>query len=1528
MSDEKELTGNGEGLSIAIIGMAARLPGAEDVESFCRNLRGGVESITFFSEEELKARGVDSAALHQPHFVKAAPVLERVGHFDAAFFGYSPREAELMDPQHRLFLECSWKALEHAGYPPARHTGATGVFAGSSLSSYLLFNLMTRADLAEAEDTFPVMVGNDKDFLATRVAYHLDLKGPAITVQTGCSSSLVATHMACQALLGYQCDMALAGGVSVHVPQRTGYFHQEGGINSPDGHCRAFDARAQGTLFGSGVGVVVLKRLEDAIADGDTIHAIIKGSAINNDGSVKVGYTAPGVEGQAEVIARAQAVAEVTPDSISYVEAHGTATQLGDPVEVEALTQAFRAGGAEGNGFCGLGSVKTNIGHLDAAAGVAGLLKTVLALEHRELPPSLHFEKPNPRIDFESSPFYVNASLKPWPEGPHPRRAGVSSFGIGGTNAHVILQEAPPPRPSGTGRPWQLLPLSAKTTNALEALTASLLAHLEQHPEQSLADVAWTLQAGRKPLEHRRAVLCKDREEALRVLRERDPQRLFTSVASSRSPSVAFLFAGGGAQHVDMGRGLYNAEPAFREAVDRCCELLRPRLGYDLRPLMYPEPERQAEVAQRMKRTSVALPALFLTEYAMARLWESWGVKPEALIGHSLGEYTAACLAGVFSLEDALALVVLRGQLFEELPGGGMLSLSLPEEQVQALLTPELSLAAVNGPSQCVVAGSHQAMEALAAELTRREVEFRQLQIDVAAHSHLVERLLGRFQSFVSRLTINEPTLPVVSNVTGTWLTPAEAKDPAYWARHLRSTVRFGEGLRTLCEQPERVLLEVGPSRTLSTLARLQLTGPKAPVVLASMRHPLDKVDDAEHLHATLGRLWLAGLSIDWTLVHQGEQRRRVPLPTYPFEGQEYWLAPEAPSARRRTSAKKSPEVAGWFYQPSWQRASLPLKPNGEESSHHTWLVFLDSAGVGAALSERLARQGHQVLGVLPGTRFGQETEGRYSVHPGQREDYVALLGSLEARGLTVDRMAHLWSLEALPESGPERLERAQEQGLHSVVLLAQALGEAQRQARVELWVAGQGALEVESMDRAVPERALVLAACKVIAQELEQVGCRYVDLAEAGERGAQQLWRELSHGGSEPVVAWRGPHRYVQAYESLRLEAELPASRPLRHKGVYLVTGGLGGVGLLLAGYLARTYQARLVLVGRNPLPPREQWPQWLAMGEKDSTRRRVQAVLDMEAAGAEVLVAGVDVADEARMRELLSEVQARFGALHGVIHAAGLAGERALALLSSLTPETYAQHFQAKVLGTQVLERVLQGHSLDFCLLLSSNASVLGGLGLTAYAAANTYLDSFASSRARDERLGWLSTNWDGWPVAEGAAPQTSIDQFAMSASEAPEAFRRVVESSLTGQVVVSTGPLEPRLAQWVRREAGGSGGSTGSTLEVHARPALGVEYVPPDTQLERTLAQAWQEALGLEQLGIHDNFFDLGGNSLLWLKVVGRLKKELRREVPLTSVFEAPTVAALAKLLGEGPSEPQTYEDSQSRGERRRERRNRRG
>jgi len=969
--------------AIAIIALAGRFPKAENVEAFWRNLCAGEEAITFFTDEELQAAGVPEAMLNNPNYVKSTIRLEGRDLFDAAFFGFTPREAQLMDPQQRLFLECAWEVLERAGYNPATYPGAIGVFAGASENTYLLFNLVSNLGLLEAIGFDQTMLLNGRDFLATRVSYALNLTGPSVNVQTACSTSLVAVHLACQSLLNGECDLALAGGVSVGIQPMPGYLYQPGGLFSPDGHCRAFDAKAQGTIFGSGAGVVVLKRLEDAVAEGDQICAVIRGSSINNDGSTKVGFAAPSVAGQAKVITEALGMAHVDAETVTYIEAHGTGTALGDPVEMAALTQAFRAY-TRATGYCALGSVKTNIGHLDIASGVTGLIKTVLALQHKQLPPSLNFTAPNPNIDFANSPFYVNATLSDWKANGSPRRAGVSSFGIGGTNAHVILEEAPPMEPGSESRPWQLLLLSARTPSALEKATANLAAHLKANPSLSLADVAYTLQMGRRAFGVRQALVCRDVEDALQALETQDPKRILARSVAAPKPSLVFMFPGGGAQYLNMGRELYQTEPIFREQVDECAKILKPLLGHDLRDDLYPAPAREGEP---LTQTSLALPALFVIEYALAHLWMSWGLRPSAMIGHSLGEYTAACLAGVFSLKEALVLVVLRGQLFERLPPGAMLSVPLPEAEVRSLLNGQLSVAAVNAPEQCVVSGPVEAIADLEATLTQREVVVRRLPIDVAAHSELVTPILDAFAHAVQKLTLHPPQIPYVSNVTGTWITAAEVTDPTYWARHLRETVRFGDGLQTVLQNSQAILLEVGPGRTLSTLAQSQ---PRLAVAhaqskgpaLNSLRHPQDQQSDSAYLLNTLGKLWLAGVEVDWAGFYAHEQRRRVTLPTYPFERRRYWVEAGSKTFFTAESAEtaenlldRQTELGGdQSSRPNLATRYVPPQTDLERMLAAIWQQLMGIEPIGRHDSF-FELGGHSLLAVKLMTEIGKQTQ-------------------------------------------------------------------------------------------------------------------------------------------------------------------------------------------------------------------------------------------------------------------------------------------------------------------------------------------------------------------------------------------------------------------------------------------------------------------------------------------------------------------------------------------------------------------------
>ncbi|NBD14534.1 type I polyketide synthase [Corallococcus silvisoli] len=1484
--------------AIAIVGMSGRFPGADGVDALWRNVRDGVESFVPLEDRDLEAAGVDPSLAARPGYVRAAYPLKDVERFDAAFFGLSPRAAEILDPQHRLFLECAWEALEHAGYDTESWPRAVSLFAGTGAPAYLYTQLIPQRELLGAVGTYQVGISNEKDFLPTRVAHKLGLRGPCVAVQTACSSSLVAVHLACQSLLSGESSLALAGGVSISLPQRAGYLAQEGDILSPDGHCRAFDAGAQGTVRGSGVGIVVLKRLTDALAQGDTIHAVIRGSAVNNDGAGRAGYTAPGADGQAAVITEALGVAGVKPGDIQYVEAHGTATPLGDPIEVSALNQAFRSR-ANAPGTIALGSLKTNIGHLDTAAGVAGLLKVVMALRHQQLPPSLHFEQPNPAIDFAAGPFFVNTTLRPWESRGAPRRAGVSSFGIGGTNAHVILEEAPQAPAVPGSRTAHLLVLSARSEAALDAASEQLASHLSQHPDLALADVAHTLLVGRRRFEHRRAFVCRDAEDARQVLASRDESRLLTQHETATERQPVFLFPGQGSQFAGMGRGLYEQLPVFRKHLDACSELLLPLLKVDLRTLLL-APDGEVEADRQLRRTALTQPALFAVSYALARTWMAWGVKPRAMLGHSVGEYVAACLAGVLRWEDALSLIAARGALIEQLPPGAMLSVPLPEAEVQTLLEPGLSLAAINAPSLCVVSGALEAVERLAARLEQRGVACRRLHTSHAFHSAMMEPILGAFAERLRAVRWSEPTLPWVSNVTGTWITPAQATSPDYWVEHLRCPVRFEEGVRTLLEEPSRALLEVGPGNTLATLARRAQTPPT--VVVASMRHAQDARTDLEALLAAAGRLWLSGVRLDGAKLHAPEPRRRVPLPTYPFERQRYWV--EAGPARDahdpRGRVTKRPESAGWFYTLSWRQARRPEPSRGSGG----WLLFVD--GPGTAVAERLRRDGASVVEVVPGSDFLPLGPGRYAMDGTRPEHHAWLVEALgDARP---ERVAFLdgWGHTGTGVDDGARVEAVLGRGFYPPLYLARAMEARWPGAEVALTVVTTGAHDVTGEECLEPTQALSLGPCRVLPQELGPAWrCRAVDVTAPPREGGpgarpwlDALVAELEAEPRDAMVALRGRHRWVEDVTPLALPE--PSTRGLlREGGVYLITGGLGRMGLALASRLATEARARLVLVGRSELPAREAWDAWhSAHGPDDATSRKLRALEDLERSGAEVLVVSADVTRDEDCRRMVAQARERFGALHGVVHAAGVVGPPANVLVSEVTTSRCGVLFEAKVHGVLALSRALEAVPLDFVMLQSSLATVLGGLGFAAYASANHFLDAFAALRARQGDTRWICVDWDGWTGEAG--------RLGLTLEEGGRAFQRILGLGEAGRILVSTGDLFARRARGglTPESAPAAGGPTpasrGRPTSAHARPALGTRYVAPEDAIQQQIADLWQELLGIDRVGIHDDFFELGGHSLLGMQVVSRLRELFAVEVSIRGLFETPTVVGVVNAV----------------------------
>jgi len=1497
------------GLEIAIVGLSGRFPGADDVDAFWRNIQGGVESVSRFTDEQLRERGVPQSLLDDPDYVKAGVMFEGFDQFDAGFFGYTPREAENLDPQQRVFLECASAALEHAGCDPERWPGKVGVYAGEGANVYLIRNLLPAFGLGAhtgIADLLGLMSGNSGGSLCTRVAYKLNLRGPAVSVQTACSTSLTAVHTACQALLSHDCDMALAGGVWLNLLQEGGYRYQAGAILSPDGHCRAFDADAAGTVIGSGAGVVVLKRLDEALRDGDTIHAVIKGTAANNDGSAKVGFTAPSIDGQAEVIRAAQLIAGVSADTIGYIETHGTGTTLGDPIEIAALTQAFRAD-TERRGFCAVGSVKTNIGHLDAAAGVAGLIKATMALKHGVLPPSLHFTKPNPQIDFAGSPFYVNAQRQPWPEGRTPRRAGVSSFGIGGTNVHVVLEEAPVARQSAQAQAWQVLPLSARNTTALQQVAQRLAGHLEAAGAgTSLADVAHTLQTGRRAMAFRGAVVADGLATAVQALRAPESDFDLATAVPASAPEVAFLFPGGGTQHANMGLALYRDHPVFREEVDRCCNALRDAMGMDLRQLLYPAAGGEAAADEKLGRIEYTQPVLFIVEYAMARLWMSRGVQPAVMLGHSLGEYVAACLAGVFSLEDALRIVAARGRLMQSMQPGGMTAIALSESELAPFLATGCDIAAINGEQLCVLAGPMAAIEAAERQLSASGLMPRRLLVSIASHSAMTETIVAELQQVVASVTRSAPRIPFISNVTGKPITAQQAVDPAYWGQHLRGTVRFADGVAELLRVEGRVLLEVGPGETLAGLARQHPLADSAAGILSSQAHPQKQAQNERQMASVIGQLWCAGVDIDWAACHPGRQARRVPLPTYPFQRQSYWTDMPEPGSEAPASSVRTGSDA--FHVPVWQRTEPANASSTAVPVEGCTLVFAEESGLADALIRQLEADapGHAVVRVTQGNGYAETGSRHFTIRPGERADHEQLLRKVQAESGPVARVYHLWSVDEQPLP-PSQSEQVMECGYFSLLALIQAFDSTAdgRTRKLSIEVIANQIEDVSGLEPLCPEKATLFSLCKVIAQEYPHIACRVTDIVLPAPGSAAESWlaSQLAAPAQAPhdetLVAYRGPHRWVKTYAPLP-SGSAPQQR-LRSKGVYLITGGLGGVGLAVARHLAESWQARLVLLGRTPLPERSQWEALVADEvQPQALRTKLAQLTELENLGGEVLVVAADVADAASMQAAAAQARARFGMVQGVVHAAGHANS---GMIATRTRAAIDEVFAPKLQGTRFLLDALQDEPLDFVLLCSSISSMAGGLGMSDYAAANAYLDALAAQWQRSAKHPVISVNWDAWRDLGMAAGRVLPEGIGMDGPEGARALERIVNGPAFAQVVISTTDLNQRLGKldngMLELLETGPAAKKNKRRE-HPRPALDTPFVAPEGELESVLAGIWQDMLGIASVGIDDNLFELGGDSLLAIQILARARKAYEVELHPAAFFKAPTLRDLAILV----------------------------
>ena len=1475
---------------IAVVGIGCRFPGADGPAAFWALLRDGGDAVTVVPPDRWDIDAYYDADPDAPGkmYARHGGFLKAVDRFDAAFFGISPREAAAMDPQHRLVLEVAWEALEHAGCAPAKLAGTdAGVFVGISLNDYGQL-LLQAAEQSEAE-TY-VSTGSLLSAAAGRLSYLLGIHGPSIAIDTACSSSLVSVHLACQSLRNRECSLALAGGVNLILTPRVTLNCCHARMLAADGRCKTFDAQADGFVRGEGCGVVVLKRLADARNDGDRILALIRGSAVNQDGRSS-GFTAPNELAQQAVLRKALSAARVAPDDVSYIEAHGTGTSLGDPIEMHAIAAIYGKGRPSDRPLI-VGSIKTNIGHAESAAGVAGLIRVVLGLQQKEVAPLLHFHTLNPHVAVDGFPLVIPTERMAWPDGAGPRIGAVSSFGLSGTNAHLIVQEAPPvaERSVGVERPCHIVPLSARSGQALQAASARLSAWVGDADEnpRALGDVAFTAATGRSHFAHRATVIATslvDLQDGLDVLARGDASRqvLRGTVRSGARPDVVFLFTGQGSQYVNMSRQLYETQPTFRRELDRCAELLGPVLTGPLLQVMHAAPG----ITTRLDDTEFTQPALFSLQYALAQLWRSWGVEPAAVIGHSVGEYAAACIAGLFSLEDGLRLIAARARLMQALPAGGaMAAVFADRDRVAAALGAfrALSIAAENGPSNTVVSGPAEALDGLLRELSRKGIDSRRLVVSHAFHSALVEPMLDEFEAVASTVVWREPRVPIASNVTGTLLHGDEMTTAGYWRRHAREPVRFAAGMSALHAEGQRLFLEIGPSPTLAALGRRAIDDGPECAWLPSLQRGRD---DWQTILQSLGELYVRGVEVDWAGFERDYARRKVALPTYPFERLRHWVRlpdPAPPVARHQEAA----DPAALMHELTW-RPSVRSATASEPLTGMSWTIFADGGGVGRQLAERLTAAGAQCTLVTAADTYARTTDG-FQVSQGNRAHMSRLWA--ERPGRSSERILHLWSLDAAGADGPLSPTDAAMPSCASVLHLAQVMGESRSPGPTpRVTIVTRGAQAAGATHRVSLGQTPVWGLARTLALEYPETAWVRIDLDPDGAEAAiESLWSEIVNPDDEDQVALRGSERLVARLIKAPRAASA-AGVQLRGDATYLISGGFGGLGLQLARWLVDHGARHLALLGRRGVP--------------DEARTHLH---ELEQRGARILPLKADVAIAADAARVFAELRA-FPPLAGIIHAAGVLDD---GLIGQQTWPRFAASMAPKAEGAWHLHRMSSACALDFFVMFSSAVSILGGAGQANYATANAFLDGLAHER-QAQGLTALSINWGPWAEAGMAATLDARNQGRLarrgwehlSSSVGLEAFGRLLHDPAPQVGVL---PVD-----WDIVAHASSGATVPLLSELRLAPASRLAFARLDVAQLRRVSEAEQQAaletylaahvsqaLALESINLDDQIGQLGLDSLMALEVRNAVDRELGVSLPIVALMEGHSIRTLSQMV----------------------------